>query len=290
MRNPSQSESPAPTLPAVDYLLIGHLSEDRTPDSITLGGTVCYSGLTAHALGHSVGLITAASERVDLGPLDDLTLVVKPSPESTSFENIYTPEGRVQTIFSQAVSLVREDIPPEWMNARLVHIAPLIGEFSSDILDSFQSSFIGLTPQGLMREWDSAGRISALPWEAASEFIRVADAVVVSIEDFDMDEEAAEAMATQCSVMVLTKGPEGARVWADGQVRSMPAPLANEMDATGAGDVFAPAFFSRYQSLGDPWIAAQTAIRLATASVGRSGLSGTPTAVEVQDALRREGS
>lgn len=290
MRNPSQSESPALTLPAVDYLLIGHLSEDRTPDSITLGGTVCYSGLTAHALGHSVGLITAASERVDLGPLDDLTLVVKPSPESTSFENIYTPEGRVQTIFSQAVSLVREDIPPEWMNARLVHIAPLIGEFSSDILDSFQSSFIGLTPQGLMREWDSAGRISALPWEAASEFIRVADAVVVSIEDFDMDEEAAEAMATQCSVMVLTKGPEGARVWADGQVRLMPAPLANEMDATGAGDVFAPAFFSRYQSLGDPWIAAETAIRLATASVGRSGLSGTPTAVEVQDALRREGS
>jgi len=290
LRNPSQSESPALTLPAVDYLLIGHLSEDRTPDSITLGGTVCYSGLTAHALGHSVGLITAASERVDLGPLDDLTLVVKPSPESTSFENIYTPEGRIQTIFSQAVSLVQEDIPPEWMNARLVHAAPLIGEISSDILDSFQSSFIGLTPQGLMREWDSAGRISALPWEAASEFIRVADAVVVSIEDFDMDEEAAEAMATQCSVMVLTKGPEGARVWADGQVRSMPAPPANELDATGAGDVFAPAFFSRYHSLGDPWMAAETAIRLATASVGRSGLSGTPTPDEVQDALRREGS
>ena len=290
MSNPSQSESPAPTLPAVDYLLIGHLSEDRTPDGITLGGTVCYSGLTAHVLGHSVGLITAASERVDLGPLDDLTLVVKPSPESTSFENIYTPEGRIQTIFSQAVSLVQEDIPPEWMNARLVHVAPLIGEFSSDILDSFQSSFIGLTPQGLMREWDSSGRISALTWEAASEFIRVADAVVVSIEDFNMDEEAAEDMATQCSVMVLTKGPGGARVWADGQVRSMPAPPANELDATGAGDVFAPAFFSRYHSLGDPWMAAETAIRLATASVGRSGLSGTPTPDEVQDALRREGS
>jgi len=290
LSNPSQSESPAPTLPAVDYLLIGHLSEDRTPDGITLGGTVCYSGLTAHALGHSVGLITAASEKVDLGPLAALSLVVKPSPESTSFENIYTPEGRVQTIFSQAVGLVEEDIPPAWMNAQLVHVAPLISEFSSDMLRIFQSSFIGLTPQGLMREWDSAGRISALPWEAASEFIRVADAVVVSIEDFNMDEQAAEAMARQCSVMVLTMGPDGARVWADGEVRSMPAPTANELDATGAGDIFAPVFFSRFHALGDPWIAASTAIRLATASVGQSGLSGAPTPEAVQDALRREGS
>jgi len=105
LRISSQSETPS-----VNYLLIGHLSEDRTPDGITLGGTVCYSGLTAHALGHSVGLVTAASEQVDLGPLEDLSLVVKPSPQSTSFENIYTAEGRIQTIFSQAVDLAREDL------------------------------------------------------------------------------------------------------------------------------------------------------------------------------------
>ena len=285
MRISSQSE----TL-AVNYLLIGHLSEDRTPDGITLGGTVCYSGLTAHALGHSVGLVTAASEQVDLGPLEELSLVVKPSPQSTSFENIYTAEGRIQTIFSQAVDLAREDIPPEWMNAEIVHAAPLIGEFASDILRSFQSSFIGLTPQGLMREWDSTGRVSAIPWQAASEFIRAADAVVVSTEDLNMDEQAAEAMASQCSVMVLTDGPGGARVWAKGEMRSMPAPPAHELDATGAGDIFAPIFFSRFHASGDPWIAAETAIRLATASVTRSGLSSTPTPDEVRDALGREGS
>ena len=113
MRISSQSETSDPPLPAIDYLLIGHLSEDRTPEGITLGGTVCYSGLTAHAPGHSVGLITAASEQVDLGPLEELSLIVKPSPQSTSFENIYTADGRIQTIFSQAVDLVRADIPSE---------------------------------------------------------------------------------------------------------------------------------------------------------------------------------
>ena len=255
-----------------------------------MGGTVCYAGLTAHALGHSVGLITAASERVDLGPIEDLSVIVKPSPQSTSFENIYTDDGRVQTIFSQAVDLVQEDIPPEWMNAEIVHAAPLIGEFSSDLLRSFQSSFVGLTPQGLMREWDSTGLVSALSWKAASDFIQVADAVVVSTEDLDMDEEAAEAMASQCSVMVLTDGPRGARVWAEGQMKSMPAPPTKELDPTGAGDIFAPTFFSRFHAMGDPWIATETAIRLATASVTRPGLAGTPTPDQVRDALRREGS
>ena len=285
MRISSQSESPA-----VDYLLIGHLSEDRTPDGVTLGGTVCYSGLTAHALGNAVGLITAASEQVDLTPLADLSVVVKPSPKSTSFENIYTSEGRIQTIFSQAVDLDREDIPPEWADAGLVHIAPLIGEFDGELLHPFKNSFIGLTPQGLMREWDSTGRISPLPWESAIELIQAADAVVVSIEDLDMDEKAAEAMATQCSVMVLTDGYKGARVWAEGQMRSLPAPSAHELDATGAGDIFAATFFSRIHASGDPWAAAETAIRLATASVTRPGLSGTPTSDEVQNALGREGS
>lgn len=290
MRISSQSDFPGPNYPPVDYLLIGHLSEDRTPNGITLGGTVCYSGLTAHALGHSVGLITAASKDVDLGPLDALNVFVKPSPESTSFENVYTPEGRIQTIFSQAANLSQEDIPPEWIDANLVHIAPLIGEFSSDILNPFKRSFIGLTPQGLMRKWDSSGRISALPWEVATELIQAADAVVVSIADFGMDEQAAEAMASQCTVMILTDGPGGARVWADGQVRSIAAPSVDELDATGAGDIFAATFFSRFHASGNPWTATETAIRLATISVTRSGISGAPTSNEVRVALRQEGS
>ena len=70
----------------------------------------------------------------------------------------------------------------------------------------------------------------------------------------------------------------------------MPAPPAYELDATGAGDIFAPIFFSRFHASGDPWIAAETGIRLAAASVTRSGLSSTPTPDEVRDALGREGS
>jgi len=281
----SQSEA---LNPKVDYLLVGHLTEDRTPEGVTLGGTVSYSGLTAHALGHKVGVVTAAAETTDLEPLHNLDLIVKPSPKSTCFQNTYTDQGRVQMVFSQAVGLSPADVPHDWWHPELVHIAPLISELTSAIMDPFTDSFVGLTPQGLMRESDSEGHISALPWENAADFIQRADAVVLGIEDLDMNEDATLAVAAMCSVVVVTYGAQGARTWADGEWRSFPAHPTDELDATGAGDIFAATFFSRFIASGNAWSAAETAVSLASASVTRSGLDGAPTTAEAEAALVKE--
>ena len=290
MRISSQSESPSQTHPSIDYLLIGHLTEDRTPEGVTLGGTVSYSGLTADALGHEVGVVTAAAESTDLQPLQNLNLIVKPSPQSTCFQNTYTNEGRVQMVFSQAVGLSPADVPRDWWHTELVHIAPLISELTSAIMEPYSDSFVGLTPQGLMRKSDSQGHISALPLENAADFIQRSDAVVLSIEDLDMNEDATLAVAEMCSIVVITYGAQGARVWADREWRSFPARPVDEIDATGAGDIFAGAFFSRLQASGDAWIAAETAVKLATTSVTRSGLAGAPHAAEAEAAVQSEGS
>ena len=50
------------TLEPVDYLVIGHVAHDLTPEGPRLGGTVAYSALTARALGLRVGVVTAAGE------------------------------------------------------------------------------------------------------------------------------------------------------------------------------------------------------------------------------------
>jgi len=290
LRIAPQSDSPGPNHPAIDYLLIGHLTEDRTPEGITLGGTVSYSGLTADALGHKVGVVTAAADTTDLEPLHPLNLIVKPSPESTCFQNTYTDQGRVQMVFSQAVGLSSTDVPHDWWHTELVHIAPLMSELTSAIMEPFTDSFLGLTPQGLMRKSDSEGHISALPWENATDFIKQSDAVVLGIEDLDMNEEATLAVAAMCSVVVITYGAQGARVCANGEWRSFPAQPTNENDATGAGDIFAATFFSRLHASGDVWTAAETAVRLASTSVTRLGLTGAPSASEVKAALEQEGS
>jgi sugar/nucleoside kinase (ribokinase family) len=57
------------------------------------------------------------------------------------------------------------------------------------------------------------------------------------------------------------------------------------VDPTGAGDLFAGAFFVRYRQSGNPWSAARFAISLASASVTRPGLAGLPTREEIAVAL-----
>jgi len=271
--------------PAVDYLIIGHASNDLTPQGPTLGGTVAYAGLTAHALGLRVGVVTSAAEDMDFSPLRGLQVHRILAPVSTSFENVYTAEGRVQTINGQAAALGRSAVPLEWLTAPVVHLAPIACEIDPELAHAFPGSFLGMTPQGWMRRWDLARRVRMTSWEVTRELLPAASAVVLSIEDLQGDLQAAQAMAEHCRVLVVTEGPRGARVHADGEWRSVPAPEAQEADPTGAGDVFAAVFFAQLQRGGDAWQAAAHANQVAAGSVTRRGLAKAPSAAQASTAL-----
>jgi sugar/nucleoside kinase (ribokinase family) len=58
-----------------------------------------------------------------------------------------------------------------------------------------------------------------------------------------------------------------------------------ELDPTGAGDIFATAFFTRLYTTRDPWEAGRFATHLAAYSVQRRGLEGIPTPDEIQAAM-----
>jgi sugar/nucleoside kinase (ribokinase family) len=58
-----------------------------------------------------------------------------------------------------------------------------------------------------------------------------------------------------------------------------------EVDATGAGDIFAAAFFVRLYTTHDPWEAARFATLLASYTVTRVGLDGIPTEKEIRECL-----
>jgi sugar/nucleoside kinase (ribokinase family) len=53
------------------------------------------------------------------------------------------------------------------------------------------------------------------------------------------------------------------------------------VDPTGAGDIFAAAFFVALQRVGDAWTAARFANCIAARSVTRAGLKSTPTPDEI---------
>jgi sugar/nucleoside kinase (ribokinase family) len=272
-------------LDPVDYLVIGHISCDLTPEGSRLGGTAAYAALTARALGLRVGVVTAWGGELALDVLDGIQIKSLAAEHSTTFENVYKVDGRHQFIHHTAPDLRYEDIPQVWRDAPIVHVGPIAGEGKSLTDGRFSSSTFCLTPQGWLRSWDGDGRVRIGPWSDALRSLSKVDVAVLSIEDVGGDESQIDAMAEKCRVLAVTEGAAGARLYWNGDLRRFRALQIQEVDPTGAGDIFAAAFFWRFSITHDPWAAAKFATHLASFSVTRRGLEGIPTREEIQTCL-----
>lgn len=269
----------------VDYLVIGHITQDVVPDGFVPGGTASYSSLTAHAFGLSVGILTSYAQDVILPDLRDIQVVSTISENSTVFENKYTKEGRHQRILSRAEILHPNQIPQTWASPKIVHLGPIADEVDPSFLKAFPNSFVGVTPQGWYRSWDADGKISFKNYIEAKHYLQYADAVVLSIEDLQFDEGIIADLVYGIRVLVITEGSCGARVYWNGDVRNFRAPEKSEVDATGAGDIFAASFFIRLAQTKDPWTSARFATYIAANSVTRKAMQSPPTDAEVQENL-----
>ncbi len=265
----------------LDYLVIGHVTRDLKGSSFALGGTAAYAACTAQALVCRVGVITSVGADLDLSAALSGVLITRLlARTSTTFENIYTEAGRRQVIHDVASPLGRDIVPYDWQ-ARLVHIGPVARECDPALVSSFGGAFVGVTPQGWMRQWDDAGRVNRRRWEEMEQVLPHADAVVLSEEDVGGDRSVVTEYARQTRCLVLTQGAAGCTVYANGDVRHFPAPSVDEVDSTGAGDVFATSLFYALQREHDAWTAARFANCVAARSVTRSGLCGIPLEEEV---------
>lgn len=269
-------------LESVDYLVIGHVTHDITPSGLRLGGTAAYSALTAQALGLRVGVLTACGADTELDVLQDILVVSAPSAYSTTFENIYTENGRKQVLHHRAERLSFDNVPENWRKASIIQLGPVAQELDATLPASFSPSLLGLTPQGWLRAWDESGQVVGTDWESGEQALSQAGAVVVSNEDVGNDEEQIEFMATHTRVLAVTEAAAGSRLYWHGDQRRFRSPETQEVDATGAGDIFAAAFFIRLLATRDPWEAARFATHLSARSVTRPGLEGIPSADEIQ--------
>jgi hypothetical protein len=236
-------------------------------------------------LGLRVGVVTAWGREVPLDVMDGIKIQIVPTQHSTNFENTYTQTGRTQRINHIATDLSYDNIPPAWRCAPIVHIAPIAGEAKSLVNGSFPSSLLVLTPQGWLRKWDKYGLVQPGDWPEAREMLSRAGAAVLSIEDVGGNEDSIDAMANACRVLAVTEGPAGVRLYWNGDLRRFRAPLLEEVDATGAGDIFSAAFFWRLFITHDPWVATRFALRIASLSIKRCGLESIPTIDEIKTCL-----
>lgn len=269
----------------VDYLIIGHLTQDLTPQGPVTGGTAAYAALTARRMGLRVGVITAYPTDIPLPDLDGAQIVSIPSDHPTTFENIQTPEGRIQWLHHLAPSLTLDAVPITWRTPAVVHLGPVAQEVDPSLAQAFPKAMIGATPQGWMRSWDEHGQIHYTHWEKAIHTLKPCTCAVISIEDVLRDETVIEEIQSSIDILVVTEGVKGARLYWNSDLRYFRPPVVQEVDPTGAGDIFATAFFIRYQQTRDPWEAARFATHLAALSVTRRGLHSIPTLEEIQTNL-----
>ena len=244
------------TMRAPDYLVIGQIVCDIQADGTgVLGGTALYSGLTAARLGARVGILTRGRygetiDGIEVPSLeqysDQVTIITQEADSPTFFVNEYQGTRRTQHVRRWAGQIDLRGLPPHWANAQIIHLGPVAREIDTHQVLSLSPEFLGMTPQGWMREWpmERGGRVRHEQLRLPPQLLARTDAIVVS------DEEIAQARAAVTSVgrqriSVVTLGPNGCQITYGGNKADLPGYPVKTVDLTGAGDVFAAAFFLR---------------------------------------------
>ena len=268
----------------LDYLVIGHVTQDRVGKGYVLGGTATYAALTARSLGQRVGVLTSAAfEPALIDVLHGVQVARVPAVDTTRFVNSYQGKEREQHIEARAEPLEAEQVLPEWRSTPIVHLGPIAQELRTEIVEAFPDALIGVTPQGWMRAWDESGLVRPIPWADAERVLARADVVVLSEQDVDHP-SVIDRYAELGRLLVVTRGERGASIHMDGQWQHFAAfKSGRQVDPTGAGDVFAAAFFSYLKHSGRPDLSAEFANCVASFVVEKRHHGGIPTLEQVQE-------
>lgn len=277
-----------------NFVTIGHIAKDLLPDgSFVPGGTVTFASITARNLGERAAILTAAPHELRTHPLyHDIEIRGPETKIATIFENIYQPWGREQFVRAVAPVIRPDDVPEEWRGQdsgiEIVHLGPIAQECDPGLVKCFPNAVIGLTPQGYMREWPE-GRVKAIEWAGAKELLPRLSALILSTEDLPKTprgQEMLQEFIRLCSIVALTMGPRGSTIFQNGQSTHVPAYPAQEIEPTGAGDVYAASFLLQLHKTGDPIAAARFANAAAGCNIEKEGATGVPTLAEVEARMR----
>jgi hypothetical protein len=271
-----------------DYLVIGHILKDISPQGAMLGGTASYAGRTAANLGLRTAAVTSyGPDLPPPHPLRDIDIQVVPSPHSTTFKNSYHNGKRSQKWFTTASPLSFNHIPTGWRYAPIVHLAPMAQEISPALCGNFAKSLLCVTMQGWLRGQDNAHNVIYQPHPDLEKWLARIDILVLSLTDVQGDQDRLEHFLNTAQLGVETLGPEGCRVHHRGSVTHIPVQPIDEVDPTGAGDIFAAAFFIWFRQSRDIIEAAQFANACASLSVTGFGIESVPLLGDVKKQMSK---
>jgi len=271
-----------------DYTAVGHVTVDVLADgSRRIGGSAFYSALQASRLGQRALIVTRGLAREIEELIEpyrgELEIEILPAEQTTTLETSGVGCKRRQRLRAWAGPLPEDLV----LDTAIVHLAPVARETPTRWRG--RSSFVGLTPQGLVRTWPGqAGEISLTPLhsQAVHRLASCCDAIVLATGERSSCAELISAARAAGALIAVTAGPASSTILLpDGtELELYVAALENPSDDLGAGDVFAAALFvglTEGQAPGPAAAFAEAAAATRLQGIG-PGAIGTRRAIELR--------
>jgi sugar/nucleoside kinase (ribokinase family) len=285
-------------MPRPKLLLVGHLTHDRYADTVRPGGGAYYCAEVYRRLGTNLHVATLVGEDFQHPEvLERIPTTVTRRGATTTFVNLYPARGpRIQLIEAVAPPVEPAGLPDQLRTADVVHLAPVFGEI--DIVawkQAVRPARLAISVQGWVRQagppvapivlaplmgaevaaWARGNRVQPRPWDIDVESLRGVDIAFLSTEDLVGQGDLLDRLRQAVPLVVVTHGAQGCSMYGHGRVTRIGVFATHEVDATGAGDIFAAAML---------WALATGAGERAAA---RFGAAAASLAVEAQgsDAL-----
>ena len=234
------------SLPSPTLLVLGHVTRDVFGSETRLGGAASFAARAAALLGIDTALVTVAPpdapELAALSAIPSLRVQVVPSALMTTFALDYAGPHRQLSLVERARELREDDVPVAWRHPALVYAGPVAGECDAELIASFSSAYALGCIQGWLRDPAPASPVRARELHAARHPPHNLRAVAFSAADHPEAQNIAAHLTSLGVTVALTYGRDGARVSWGEDSEWVPASAAREVDATGAGDVFALVF------------------------------------------------
>jgi sugar/nucleoside kinase (ribokinase family) len=271
-----------------DYTAVGHVTIDVLADgSRRAGGTALFSALQASRLGRRTLIVTRGVPR-EIEALvephrDELELVVLPAAETTTLAMAGADSVDTQRVLAWAGPIGEQLV----VQTSILHLAPVARETPPAWRG--RASFVGLTAQGLARDWSGAGRrfVLARPSADSERVADRCDAIVVSERERASCAELLAAAVAGGSLVAVTAadGPTEILTRGAAAVELDVAAIAEPVDDVGAGDVFAAAWFVALTEGAAALDAARFASAAAAVRIQGAGVAAVGTRAQIDARL-----
>jgi sugar/nucleoside kinase (ribokinase family) len=253
-----------------DIAVVGHFAIDsirlpsRSAPFVVLGGSVTYVSFVTKRLDATVSIISKVGgdfpeaylwwlgeEGIDLSGVTKLA-----NEQTTRFELRYRKDlsNRTLKLTSKASAINVSDLPKS-LRAKAVHVAPIAGEISYEVVERLKgcAEVLSLDPQGLLRRFGKTGKVTSRGkvdkrlFSLINIYKSSGDEISALTGHSDLKSAIKAVHDFGVDTVLVTLGAKGAVLSVLGTLYKIPACRSSVLvDPTGAGDAFIGGFLTEY--------------------------------------------